>query len=254
MGNEKDGSDWKEPVALAAYEDGAKETVKAIGATMGSLTRLILSPIKALADGGNAIVERVVSRVAARASGIPPERLRSPPAHVAGPALLQLALIDETADELREMFENLLLRSMDSATASTVHPAFSSMISQLTQNDAWILKSLDVEDHAAFEGVSSTEGERVMGMMTLLGFEVVPDDEARAESISNLIRLGIMHVTDETIYLHQELERLSRYVDRKATERAGERVPRFDTVATGRALQVTALGKRFLQTCVHAPK
>jgi hypothetical protein len=87
---------------------------------------------------------------------VPPERQQAPPATLATlatPAALQYARLgdgDEVAD-LCEMFENLLVSSMDSAMAVNAHPAFVSMISQLTPDEARILKSIDRDDYALIQ-------------------------------------------------------------------------------------------------------
>jgi len=85
------------------------------------------------------------ARVEKKLEQVPDERRQPPPATIAAPAALQYALLGEApeAAELREMFENLLASSMDSDTASSAHPAFVSMISQMSRDEARILKHPD---------------------------------------------------------------------------------------------------------------
>lgn len=75
------------------------------------------------------------AHVEKKLDAVPPERRQQPPATIALPAALQYVLLGEGAEvaELREMFENLLVSSMDRDTAADAHPAFVSMISQLTR-------------------------------------------------------------------------------------------------------------------------
>lgn len=54
---------------------------------------------------------------------------------------MAVATID--AEELRDMFANLLARSMDTATAGNVHPSFVEVIKQLTPDEARILSTMD---------------------------------------------------------------------------------------------------------------
>lgn len=64
------------------------------------------------------------------------------------------------------MFENLLVTSMDRDTASGAHPAFVSMIPQLTPDEAWILKSIDRTDYTLATVRAGRAGDRER-----LGFE-----------------------------------------------------------------------------------
>jgi hypothetical protein len=93
-------------------------------------------------------VAELEERVDRKLEAVPAERLVSPPATIATPAALQYALLGDGPEvaELREMFENLLAASIDRDTAASVHPAFVSMISQLTPDEARILKSIDRDD------------------------------------------------------------------------------------------------------------
>jgi len=79
--------------------------------------------------------------VAPRLAAVPPERLQDPAPHVVVPALMAVSYTQ--SEELRAMFAALLAKSMDSATAEDVHPAFVDVIKQLTPDEARILKALD---------------------------------------------------------------------------------------------------------------
>src|SRR5207237_1429210 len=97
-----------------AYDDAAAPSVKAVGGTLGRVVRLALRPLELLMQGG----ERLMSRVERKLGGVPDHHLLPPPATIAAPAALQYALLGESDEvaELREMFENLLVTSMNRDT------------------------------------------------------------------------------------------------------------------------------------------
>ncbi|HEX2689776.1 MAG TPA: DUF4393 domain-containing protein, partial [Kofleriaceae bacterium] len=145
------------------------------------------------------------------------ERRQPAPAHIAAPAALQYALLGqgEGVAELREMFENLLVASMDSDTASSAHPAFVSMIQQLTPDEARILKSINRNEYPY------TDLRRSGSFRTTLGIDAEIDGTRQQQYVSNLERLGILRM-----------------------------VPVDTLTGSGGVLVVTPLGRQFLDTCV----
>jgi len=110
------------------------------------------------------------ARVEKKLEQVPDERRQPPPATIAAPAALQYALLGEApeAAELREMFENLLASSMDSDTASSAHPAFVSMISQMSRDEARILKHPDAY-YGEDLGLTTERFEQCMSNLERLG-------------------------------------------------------------------------------------
>ena len=76
----------------------------------------------------------------------PPEAVQPPRPHIAGPLLLHLVFLQEE-DVLREMFADLLASEMDDRMRAGVHPAFVSVLQQLTADEARILRLLSHEPH-----------------------------------------------------------------------------------------------------------
>jgi hypothetical protein len=254
MGSDDKGKGAKETIAeevkaLAgkAYDDVAAPSAKAVGGTLGRLVRLALRPIELLAQGG----ERLMSRVERKLGGVPEDRLLSPPATIAAPAALHYALLGE-GDEvaaLREMFENLLVASMDRDTTSSVHPAFVSMISQLTPDEAWILKSIEPRRYVAFNLLETTALGTVtqspLGFRSLMGLGTGIDESRQEQYLSNLERLGVLRIDwRHTLADHTEREELRRRVDAE--------FPTRSIAMDQGSISVTALGQQFLDTCVRA--
>jgi hypothetical protein len=168
-------------------------------------------------DDVRARVADLNARVDNKLAGVPDERRQPAPAHIAAPAALQYALLGqgEGVAELREMFENLLVASMDSDTASSAHPAFVSMIQQLTPDEARILKSINRNEYPY------TDLRRSGSFRTTLGIDAEIDGTRQQQYVSNLERLGILRM-----------------------------VPVDTLTGSGGVLVVTPLGRQFLDTCV----
>jgi hypothetical protein len=260
MNSDDKGKGAKETItdevkALAGkiYDDAAAPSVKAAGSTLGRVVRLALRPLELIVEGG----ERLMSRVERKLAGVPEDHLLPPPATIAAPAALHYALLgdgDEVAD-LREMFENLLVTSMDRDTVASAHPAFVTMISQLAPDEAWILKSIDLNrtDYALITAQMSgktTSGKatnEALGFRTRVGIGTGIDEARQLQYISNLERLGILRISDDPI---ANIEGFREYGLLHAAIKA-EFSGRHPKILNG-SIQVTPLGRQFLITCVCA--
>lgn len=195
-------------------------------------------------DALQARTGKYFARVEKKLDAVPAERQQPPPPTIAAPAAFQYALLGESDEvaELREMFENLLAASMDRETASNAHPAFVSMISQLTPDEARILKSIDQEEYAFVEVLQHGD-ERVIDSWTWLGKGTRIDETRFSEYFENLQRLGIISVSSGN----------TRDIDgHNAIVRAIEaKYPSRHTFTKGSSIRVTPLGVRFLDTCVR---
>jgi hypothetical protein len=248
-------------LASKIYDDVGKPVLAPVGDLLGGLTKLVLGPVKFLVDGAN----RLSAQVGEKLRGVPSERLQLPPATIAGPAAMHYALLgdgDEVA-RLREMFEDLLVASMDRGRAADVHPAFVSIISQLTPDEAWILKSIvdplesmpivEVRYKTASEQVPLPPGGlrvdvagpyRIAGFACRLGIGIGVDESRQSQYLSNLSRVGIIEI-DWTRQIegtrYSELaDQLKEYVAPEGTVRAPLRG----------VVELTPLGIQFLRTCV----
>lgn len=79
--------------------------------------------------------------IAQRLADIPPEKIITPEAYVAVPAI-QAISYSMNSEELRDLYANLLANSMNIDTKSNVHPSFIEIIKQLSPIDAIIFKEI----------------------------------------------------------------------------------------------------------------
>ena len=123
-----------------AYEDAASPAMKQVGATLEDVikcVRLVGFPIQWMAvqhDRFRASIERSARQV--------PETRRILPApQILGP-ILEGIRYEIHDNDITEMFETLLARSMDAERQGEAHPAFVGIIKSLSSDEAKILKYL----------------------------------------------------------------------------------------------------------------
>src|SRR5262245_24796971 len=76
-------------LVVEVYKDSAARSVRAVGDFAGGFTELVLKIPNALVAGGHRLIDRVMAKL----TGVPPERRALPPGPVAGPAILHYALL-----------------------------------------------------------------------------------------------------------------------------------------------------------------
>ncbi len=252
-------ADEAKGLAVEVYKDAGKPVVSQVGLTLGSIAKLILTPLRLLADGGNAAFEKLTLRVSKKLEGLPPDRLLPPPATIAGPAALQYSLLGdgEDGEDLREMFATLLARSMDSETASDVHPAFVSIVSQLSSHEARLLAADPVtpSDRAIVEvrHRRADGGYKVAGLATNWGLDLkFPGPAGLARCISNLERLGLIELHWDKILVgpgaSEEYDALNALCASALPAPAGGRLE----IHPG-TIRLTPIGSQFFNACVSRP-
>jgi len=191
-------TDEAKGVALEVYKDAAKPAIAKAGQTIALLLEVGLAPADIIFGAAKAGLDRLKAAIRQKLVQVPPDRLLAAPPTIAAPSALHYVLLGEGAEssELREMFENLLVASMDQDTTSQAHPAFVTMISQLTQDEAWILKSISRRRYAAYNLFTATPEGAIKansphGFRSLLGIELGIKQPRLQYSIFNLDRLGI---------------------------------------------------------------
>ena len=133
-------------------------------------------------------------------AGIPPEKIIEPKASVAGPALNGLAFAhDEPA--LKDMFLNLLSKSMDSGYAEKAHPAYVEVIKQMSSFDAELATTLLRQQNWE---IVEFRLENTDGSYGVIYKNVLPnrgttqrfsEDPSTQHALDNLKRLGLIQIT-----------------------------------------------------------
>jgi hypothetical protein len=129
------------PVVEKAYDDLASQPAKEgskVAVDLVKTARLLLAPFQLAAAFQDRFERRVVERIR---TGVPEDRRIQAPAEIVGPAIQNMQYLDDD-NPLWQMYEELLMASVDSEAVSKVHPSFVYLISQLSRDEAMILYRL----------------------------------------------------------------------------------------------------------------
>lgn len=127
-----------------AYEDMVHPSAMSIGNTLSLVPRTIgvwLGKWEKWIVNGEESIKLTAAAVKGKAAQIPEEKLTEPEAYVAIPAIQQLSYCYDS-EELREMYANLLVSSMNTDTKNQVHPSYVDIIKQLSPLDAVALNEI----------------------------------------------------------------------------------------------------------------
>ncbi|HWF62559.1 MAG TPA: DUF4393 domain-containing protein [Nitrospira sp.] len=145
------------------YDDLAKPTTREVGSALGNIAkvvRFVLAPIDFLA-AKHERWQRYLERVGQQ---VPDDKFIEAHPQLAGPVLEGLRYVREDG-LIAELFINLLARAIDRDRVSEAHPAFASIISQLSPDEALILYNLkkgryELRQKATFDPQTSLFSQR----------------------------------------------------------------------------------------------
>ena len=199
-----------EEIGKPVYEDGLKPVVKPTGELAGLVPRAIkaaLLPVEKWVLGREYNLEETRKLLEQKLADVPPEEIVSPEPYVAVPAIQYISYCMDS-EVLRDMYANLLAKSMQEATKDGVHPSYLEIIKQLCPDEARLLKDLWTESG------ESEEVENAFYPYEELGFWMtepeVPDlsnyeedfgSDSRLLCFSdNFKRLMILQENNNTLY------------------------------------------------------
>ena len=186
-------------VAKDVYNDGVKGTVVQTGeiieSVVGLFNNVVFYPVKKANALFKYKLEDFKNELEQKLSSIPEEKLVEPDLMIAGPALEALKYTYDK-DELRNMYLNLLTSSMNKDIKDKAHPSYVEIIRQLTPLDAKVFKRLQaiLKINNSNRAYSSAYPNYIVMELLDLG-----DEFQLSTSISNLIRLGLIHHEDNSI-------------------------------------------------------
>jgi hypothetical protein len=134
--------------ATPVYQDAVQPVAQEVGKslkTIGGVINVALTPIALMVFGFEKIQENLKSRLEKRLVNIPPENIVTPNLQVVGPLIEKYKYVSEDQD-LSQMFINLLANAMDKDKVSKAHPSFVNIISELSPDEAKIIKALSKKD------------------------------------------------------------------------------------------------------------
>ena len=186
-------------IAKEAYQDSGKPVLKPTGELLGLIPRTIkavLLPLEKWIAGREYNLSETYKLLQQKLENIPPEQIVSPEAHIAVPTMQYISYCMDNG-ELRNMYANLLAKSMCSVMKNNVHPAFVEIIKQLCPDEAKIMKEVYKKYFIPTLSVRK-ENKSHAGIDIISGFSnigYIANCEYPSEIIKyfdNLIRLGLL--------------------------------------------------------------
>jgi mRNA-degrading endonuclease RelE of RelBE toxin-antitoxin system len=214
---EKEILDQTKGVAVEVYKDALSPVVKPIGEILGFLPRslkLALSGWEKWLINGEESLRLTAEAIKEKVKQIPEDKLVEPEPYVAIPAIQQISYC-QNSEELRDLYANLLIASMNADKKWQVHPSFVDIVKQLNPDEARIIKSIPnfknnfmpAIDVTLKDKNASGSGHQIfISNFTTLGMDVIENKENICSYIDNLVRLNILeipptyHLTNESLY------------------------------------------------------
>ena len=207
--------DQTKGVAVELYKDVVRPMAKPVGEILGFLPRtlkLALSGWEKWLINGEETIKLTAESVKEKIKAIPEEKLVEPEPYVAIPAMQQLSYCVNN-EELRELYANLLVSSMNADKKWQVHPAFVDIIKQLTPDEAKFIRNLQpfVSHYNALVDVrieydQNGSGRTIISNFTNVGLDKIDCPQNIGSYIDNLERLKLicipptMSLTNKDLY------------------------------------------------------
>lgn len=238
------------------YGDALKPGMKAVGHAVGDALEMCLLPITALGyipKVAKACLEKHLHSFEEKLNRIPKEKKADIHPQISIPVIQKL--LYTTNDAIAELFINLLTSSANIDMCSNAHPGFVEIISQLSPDEAKIIKYLKGRDDIQYAEIKAyvKNGKGYHSFLqksTLVPFHVNLDFPQNIGAYySNLIRLGIIEDKAGTYKIANNIyDEISAKYNFKEYEKL---VPdHFKKIEIGKSYyEVTPFGKLFITAC-----
>lgn len=179
------------------YDDGLKQATQESGKLLAIIPQTInsvLLPLRKWNIEREYNYKETEKLLAQKLEQVSPDKIVTPDAYVAVPAL-QAISYSMDSEELRNLYANLLAKSMIEDSKDSVHPSFIEIIKQMSPVDAKIFKLIfqaDVRPLIDLTVASGAGGTHPI-QFHCSWIDILPIKQV-ATSIDNLIRLGLIEI------------------------------------------------------------
>ena len=203
-------------VAVEAYKDVVRPVVKPIGEILGFLPRtlkLTLSGWEKWLINGEESLKMTAEAIEDKIKKVPQEKLIEPDPYVAIPAIQQISYC-QNSEELRDMYANLLVASMNTDTKWAVHPSYVDILKQLSPDEAKYINYLPNQiivlhpliDVDFFIGDVPKGTNPIITNFTNYNLDKLEHPAQICSYIDNLVRLNLIEIPSG-----QRLQDISQY-------------------------------------------
>lgn len=247
------------------YRDGLQPAVKTTGKILDLVPRLVyaaLSPLELFLCKTESTIEQARNAISEKLSTCSPEEIVAPEPYVAVPALQYLVYSIDN-DELRNLYANLLAKSMYQPTKRSVHPSFIEIIKQLSPTDANLFKIICDAEQRPLLSLSALEKSCTKSLRlelfhkisassyNITSWKQIPYLD-QAVSLSNLERLGLIDCSSYNSYVDDKIYdsvRCTEFYCSIKNELQNE-FPNLSIEETKKVIKMKPMGTLFYEVCV----
>lgn len=236
------------------YDDGIKPTVQESGKTLALIPRTInaaLVPLRKWIIEREHSLEETEKLLAQKLENVEGNKIVTPDAYVAVPAI-QAISYSMDSEELRNLYANLLAKSMNVDTKESVHPSFVEIIKQMSPVDANVFKIIYEARITPLINLSikfETGGNDcyIYNISWITGFNY----ENICISIDNLIRLGLIEIPFGANYTEDSnYDRVRNTLTYMNCKKKLESLHKGKIVEEKQYIKKTSLADSFYKVCI----
>lgn len=236
------------------YDDAFKDTVKESGKTLALIPRTInaaLVPLRKWISEKEYSLAETEKLLELKLKNVDVEKITTPNAYVAVPALQAISYCIDS-EELRNLYANLLAKSMNLDTKESVHPSFVEIIKQMSPLDAIIFKDIYISQITPLINLYITRenGGNTHHFYNISWLETY-SYESFCISINNLERLGLIEIPYGESYSEDENYNWVRGTQTYNVIKQQLLSLNMGTIGEDKGyIKKTSLAKAFYETCV----
>lgn len=248
-------------VAKAVYEDAGHEIIQPTGKTLSLIPRAVraaLQPLERWIMVQEYNLEVFRKTLDYKLAHVDPEKIVTPEPYVAVPALQAVTYCMDN-EELRNMYANLLAKSMNEATKDGVHPAYVEIIKQLCPDEAKMMRYMMENPQLPSLSVRVYKSDRSGFIYILKHFSDITEladcekIDGFAYYLDNLIRLGLIRIPEDEHFVNSE-----KYEPLKQHPRIVQLIDHFqgkyaeypNVDLDKQIIMLTDFGKQFCNICI----
>lgn len=242
--------------APTLYEDALQPTVQEIGKFTARIPRAINAVFSGLDKwilGKENNIDEIKKLLAYKLENVNPNKIVEPEAYVSVPAILAISY-SMNSDELRNLYANLLTKSMNSDTQYMVHPSFVEIIKQMSPIDSLIFKIIMEREENPI--LNLCYGNDMMTESLLLVSNItdinITSGEIISLSIDNLVKQGIISIPFDEYYedehYYNKILNSQFYIDKYNSYPKNK--DKLKLMPDFKMIRKTNLGLAFYDTCV----
>ena len=205
------------------YEDGLKPAVSESGKTIALIPQAInaaLVPFRIWIAKQENKYDEVVKLLNKKLEKIDVDNIVTPEEYVVVPALQSLQY-SMNSGELKDLYANLIAKSMNVDTKDKVHPTFVEIIKQMSPIDAVVFKIICQTPYKPLINLKALKEDGNFGdYINNISWINIYSYEQVAISIDNLLRLGLIeifydkHYYDDGVY--ELVRKAHHYIEQRA--------------------------------------